>query len=53
MGRDSPVWGASAEHRRALREAAQDFRRDMLEVAKILLTPEERKEAGLEAEQLV
>ena len=44
---------ASVTDRDAIRFAKEDFRRDTLRVAEIVLTAEERKEAGLEPETFV
>jgi hypothetical protein len=48
-----PLSTASVTDRDAIRFAKEDFRRDTLRVAEIVLTAEERKEAGLEPETFV
>jgi len=49
----NPLEAASVTDRDAIRYAKEDFRRGLFKVAEILLTAEERKEAGLEPESLV
>jgi hypothetical protein len=52
-GLSNPLLGPSITDKDAIRFAKEDFRRDTLKVAEILLTAEERKEAELESETFV